>query len=109
MIIGSGGASRGGYLWALRSASPSMSIAVGFSLRLALRSRQKHKLGDFGALHAAFLRSPHAHATFAVTDIQADFDRIGPDRLVDVLELSWTEIGDRHFEPAAHLAIGPRV
>ena len=24
-----------------------------------------------GALHAAFLRSPHAHATFAVTDIQA--------------------------------------
>jgi hypothetical protein len=32
--------------------------------------------------------------------------RIDPDRPFDVLELGWAEIGDRHIEPAAHLAVG---
>ena len=36
----------------------------------------------------------------------ADFERIDPDRLGDVLELGWAEIGDREIEPSAHLAIG---
>ena len=36
----------------------------------------------------------------------ADLQRIHPDRSFDVLELRRAEIGDRHIEPAAHLAIG---
>ena len=37
---------------------------------------------------------------------RADLQRIDPDRPFDVLELRRAEIGDRHIEPAAHLAIG---
>ena len=36
----------------------------------------------------------------------ADFKRIDPDRLGDVLELGRAEIGDREIEPPLHLAIG---
>ena len=36
----------------------------------------------------------------------AHLQRIDPDRSFDVLELRRAEIGDRHIEPAAHLAIG---
>ena len=32
--------------------------------------------------------------------------RIDPDRPFDVLELGRAEVGDRHVEPAAHLAVG---
>ena len=36
----------------------------------------------------------------------ADFERIDPDRLGDVLELGWAEIGDGEIEPPLDLAIG---
>ena len=36
----------------------------------------------------------------------ADFERIDPDRLGNVLELGWAEIADREIEPRLHLAIG---
>ena len=36
----------------------------------------------------------------------ADFERIDPDRLGDVLELRRAEIGDGEIEPPLHLAIG---
>ena len=36
----------------------------------------------------------------------ADFKRIDPDRLGDVLELGRAEIGDREIEPPLHLTIG---
>ena len=36
----------------------------------------------------------------------ADFERIGPDRLGDVLELGRAEVGDGQIEPPLHLAIG---
>jgi hypothetical protein len=36
----------------------------------------------------------------------ADFERIGPDRLGDVLELRWAEISDREIEPTLDLTIG---
>ena len=35
----------------------------------------------------------------------ADLQRIGPNRLFDVLQLGLAEVGDRHVEPPAHLAI----
>ena len=37
---------------------------------------------------------------------RADLQRIDPDRPFDVLELGRAEVGDRHVEPAAHLAVG---
>jgi hypothetical protein len=36
----------------------------------------------------------------------ADFERIDPDRLGDVLELFRAEIADREIEPSLHLTIG---
>ena len=36
----------------------------------------------------------------------ADFERIGPDRLRDVLQLGWAEVGDGEIEPPLHLAVG---
>jgi hypothetical protein len=36
----------------------------------------------------------------------ADFERIGPDRLRDVLQLGWAEVGDGEIEPTLHLAVG---
>ena len=36
----------------------------------------------------------------------ADFERIGPNRLGDVLELDWAKIVDRKIEPRSHLPIG---
>ena len=36
----------------------------------------------------------------------ADLERIDPDRIGDVLELGWAEIGDREIEPSLDLPIG---
>ena len=56
----------------------AMKFGVGQPVRrvedVRLVSGQGHYASDYapeGAPHAAFLRSPHAHAKFAVTDIEA--------------------------------------
>src|SRR5271157_3539836 len=56
----------------------AMKFGVGQPVRrvedVRLVSGQGNYASDYapeGALHAAFLRSPHAHAKFAVTDIEA--------------------------------------
>ena len=35
----------------------------------------------------------------------ADFERIDPDWIGDVLELGWAEIGDREIKPPLHLTV----
>ena len=49
--------------------------------------------------------SPRAAAGLAASR-RADLQRIGADRLGDVLQLRLAEIGDREFEPRLHLPVG---
>ena len=63
-----------------------------------------------GASRETLLRRGRLLAGFAVARLRlrraADFQRIDPDRLGDVLELRRAEIGDREIEPPLHLPVG---
>ena len=72
--------------------SAAIATASGASPNLLRRGRR----GRPGSLASCRLRL-RGHA---------DLQRIGPDRLRDVLELRRAEIGDGQIEPALHLAVG---
>ncbi len=59
-----------------------------------------------GASDSAFSAPRAPLASPALPAPGRRLERINPDRLGDVLELVWAEIGDRQIEPPPHLAIG---